>query len=180
MCGIGTAKASSVATLVCPDCGVAAEERMPVDACVFFWTCPACGQRHRPLEGDCCVFYSYGTQACPSAQASRPMVCADPAVLKALQIIPGVGKRVSRDLWDLGIREVEDLRGADPEELFARLCTIQRMEIDRCMLYTLRCAVYFASHEAHDPELLKWWKWKDAEAGASWSASKLDIGAAAG
>ncbi len=24
-----------------------------------------------------------------------------------------------------------------------------------------RCAVYFASSEKHDPELLKWWNWKD-------------------
>jgi hypothetical protein len=29
------------------------------------------------------------------------------------------------------------------------------------VLYVFRCAVYYASHEVHDPELLKWWNWKD-------------------
>jgi hypothetical protein len=33
--------------------------------------------------------------------------------------------------------------------------------VDRCVLYTFRCAVYFASESKHDPELLKWWNWKD-------------------
>lgn len=33
--------------------------------------------------------------------------------------------------------------------------------MDRCMLYVFRCAVYYASSEQHDPELLKWWNWKD-------------------
>jgi hypothetical protein len=27
--------------------------------------------------------------------------------------------------------------------------------------YVFRCAVYFASHEVHDPSLLQWWNWKD-------------------
>jgi hypothetical protein len=31
------------------------------------------------------------------------------------------------------------------------------------VLYTLRCAVYAARTEKPDPELLKWWKWKDRE-----------------
>ncbi|WP_394701143.1 helix-hairpin-helix domain-containing protein [uncultured Methanolobus sp.] len=35
------------------------------------------------------------------------------------------------------------------------------MNLDRCMLYVFREAVYFASNEEHDPELLKWWNWKD-------------------
>ncbi|MGA3073400.1 MAG: helix-hairpin-helix domain-containing protein, partial [Bryobacteraceae bacterium] len=30
-----------------------------------------------------------------------------------------------------------------------------------CVLYVFRCAVYFASEAEHDPELLKWWNWKD-------------------
>jgi hypothetical protein len=25
-----------------------------------------------------------------------------------------------------------------------------------------RCAVYYASHTAHDPRMLKWWAWKYA------------------
>jgi len=90
-------------------------------------------------------------------EAPRP----DPAVLRTLQVIPGVGRSVSVDLWNLGIRAVDDLRGRDPEELYERLCVLQQAHVDRCMLYTLRCAVYFASNETHDPKLLKWWSWKE-------------------
>lgn len=152
----------TTSTLHCPTCGATADEVMPTDACLFFWTCPHCDTRHRPKQGDCCVFCSYGTAPCPPVQQSRRLTCTDPQVLKALQVIPGVGKRVSVDLWNLGIRAVEDLRGRDPEELYDRLCTLQQTHVDRCMLYTLRCAVYFASTDEHDPELLKWWSWKDA------------------
>lgn len=83
--------------------------------------------------------------------------------LKALQTIPGVGKSISRDLWNIGIRRVSDLRGQDPEELYARICAYQQADVDRCMLYVMRCAVYFASTPDPDPELLKWWNWKNRE-----------------
>ncbi|MBP7847311.1 MAG: hypothetical protein KAZ94_04200, partial [Burkholderiales bacterium] len=32
---------------------------------------------------------------------------------------------------------------------------------DRCLLYVFRCAVYFAQTTQPQPELLKWWNWKD-------------------
>lgn len=156
--------ATRTAFLECPSCGTASEEVVPEDACQFFWTCPHCDTRHRPEKGDCCVFCSYGSRPCPSAENTLPASCKDPAVLKALRVIPGVGKRVSVDLWNLGIREVDDLRGKDPEELYARLCLLQGQDVDRCMLYTLRCAVYFASTETPNLVLLKWWNWKDQAA----------------
>lgn len=82
--------------------------------------------------------------------------------LRDLRRIPGVGKTIAEDLWRLGVRSVAALRGRDPEALYERLCEIQGVRVDRCMLYVFRCAVYFASHERHDPEKLKWWRWKDA------------------
>lgn len=81
--------------------------------------------------------------------------------LKELQVIPGVGKSIAQDLIDLKITKVSQLKNRDPEKLYQELCDLRGMHIDRCMLYTFRCAVYFASHEKHDPEKLKWWKWKD-------------------
>lgn len=77
-----------------------------------------------------------------------------------LQIIPGVGPAVADDLRQLGIHEVRDLKGKNPEKLFEKLCSMQG-PVDRCMLYTFRCAVYYASHEKHQAEKLKWWNWKD-------------------
>jgi len=81
--------------------------------------------------------------------------------LKVLQEIPGVGKSIAGDLWELGIRRVSDLKGKDPEKLYIKRCAQVGMQIDRCLLYVFRCAVYYASARRHEPELLKWWNWKD-------------------
>ncbi|MCP1392542.1 MAG: pathogenicity locus [Methanothrix harundinacea] len=78
-----------------------------------------------------------------------------------LQQIPGVGKSISEDLWQMGFRKVEELNQRDPEELYQRFCIMKQKPVDRCMLYVFRRAVYYASHRDHDPELLKWWNWKD-------------------
>jgi len=78
-----------------------------------------------------------------------------------LRRIPGVGKSIAQDLRDLGVTRVDDLRGRDPQALYDELCELRGAHIDRCVLYVFRCAVYFATEEQHDPELLKWWNWKD-------------------
>ncbi len=79
----------------------------------------------------------------------------------ALQTIPSVGPSIAADLRSLGYRQVEDLRDESPEEMYDSLCELRGEKIDRCVLYTFRCAVYFASTSQHDPKLLKWWNWKD-------------------
>jgi len=78
-----------------------------------------------------------------------------------LQTIPGVGPSIAIDLQDLGLTSVSNVAGQDPEELYGRLCALRGSHIDRCVLYVFRCAVYFANNKKHDPELLKWWNWKD-------------------
>jgi len=82
----------------------------------------------------------------------------DPASLLA---IPGVGKSIAEDLHNLGIHHVNDLIGQDPERLYNDLCAEHKKRIDPCVLYTFRCAVYYAENEKHDPDLLKWWNWKN-------------------
>lgn len=81
--------------------------------------------------------------------------------IKELQRIPGVGKSIANDLWDLGLRSIADLKDKEPEELYVKLCALKKTHVDRCMLYVFRCGVYFASNKQHDPLLLKWWNWKD-------------------
>jgi len=83
------------------------------------------------------------------------------SVLKELKKIPGVGRKISEDFWEIGISSIQDLKGRDPGELYLELCQNKGYKVDRCMLYVFRCAVYFASTGRHDPELLKWWNWKD-------------------
>jgi hypothetical protein len=83
------------------------------------------------------------------------------AVLKEFQTIPGVGKSIAGDFWNLGLRKVADLKRRDPEKLYDALCKFEGVPVDRCMLYVMRCAVYFASTKKPKPGLLKWWNWKD-------------------
>jgi hypothetical protein len=78
-----------------------------------------------------------------------------------LQKIPGVGPSIEKDLLDLGICRIDDLKGESPDDLYARLCSIKNARVDRCVLYVFRCAVYYAEKKVHDPMLLKWWNWKD-------------------
>lgn len=51
--------------VTCPECGHQKEEQMPEDACTFFYECEDCHAILKPKQGDC-VYYSYGTVACPS------------------------------------------------------------------------------------------------------------------
>lgn len=83
--------------------------------------------------------------------------------LKMLQCIPGVGKSIAEDLYNIGIHQVADLKGRRPEELYDVSNAFVGSVQDRCLLYTFRCAVYFAETppELQDPEKLKWWNWKD-------------------
>ncbi len=82
-------------------------------------------------------------------------------VLKQFQIIPSIGKACALDLWNIGLRKVSDLKGQNPNSLYKRLNKITGVTHDICMLYTFRCAVYFATEKKHDKEKLNWWYWKD-------------------
>ncbi len=83
--------------------------------------------------------------------------------MKELGQIPGVGIKIAGELYDLGFRSIGDLKDRDPEELYERFCAYNGHKVDRCVLYVMRCAVYFASRDEHKPELLKWWNWKYVE-----------------
>jgi hypothetical protein len=84
-------------------------------------------------------------------------------IIKELTSIPGVGKSIANDLWNIGILKVSDLKNKDPEILYDlsnRYCGAVQ---DRCLLYVFRCAVYFAEtpENEQENEKLKWWNWKD-------------------
>jgi hypothetical protein len=83
--------------------------------------------------------------------------------VRALMEIPGVGKSIANDLWNIGIRSVKELKRRDPEELYELSNRYAGAVQDRCLLYVFRCAVYFAStkSEKQKPEKLKWWNWKN-------------------
>jgi Pathogenicity locus len=78
-----------------------------------------------------------------------------------LEKIPGVGKSIARDLQNIGIHSIADLKGKDPETLYAQSNRFAGVTQDRCLLYVFRCAVYFAGQKNPEPDKLKWWNWKD-------------------
>jgi hypothetical protein len=83
--------------------------------------------------------------------------------IKLLRSIPGVGKSIALDLWNIGIHEISDLSGQDPEHLYELSNKFAGVHQDRCLLYVFRCAVYYAETPKSEQEIdkLKWWNWKD-------------------
>jgi len=62
-------------TLTCPQCGHSKTEVMPTDCCQYFYDCEGCGTVLKPRPGDCCVYCSYGTVACPPVQLGGTVSC---------------------------------------------------------------------------------------------------------
>lgn len=77
-----------------------------------------------------------------------------------LTAIPGIGPSIAANLNNIGIRRISDLKGKDPQRLYARSNEKAGTTQDRCLLYVFRCAVYYANN-GRDSERLKWWNWKD-------------------
>ena len=84
-----------------------------------------------------------------------------PGNTSELQSLPSIGPSLAQDLRDLGFSAPADLRGQDPERMYANLCRLRGQKIDRCVLYSFRCAVHSVTCDDKDPELAKWWNWKD-------------------
>ena len=49
---------------LCPFCQQEQIAGMDIDSCLYFWKCKDCEKIIKPLEGDCCVFCSYGETNC--------------------------------------------------------------------------------------------------------------------
>ncbi|MDZ7807263.1 MAG: GDCCVxC domain-containing (seleno)protein [Gracilimonas sp.] len=64
-----------ISVLTCPFCDHSVTKEMPEDACQYFWQCDSCGEILKPKPGDCCVYCSYGSVACPPKQADKGNSC---------------------------------------------------------------------------------------------------------
>lgn len=83
------------------------------------------------------------------------------AILRQFQTLPSIGKACALDLWNMGFRSIDELRGKNPRQLYEQLNAVTGQTHDICMLYTFRCVVYFVSETQHAPEKLNWWYWKN-------------------
>lgn len=82
-------------------------------------------------------------------------------IIDELCKIPAIGKAGAEDLWIIGVRKISDLRDKNPYVLYERLNSHSGRINDICVLYMLRCAVYFATETRHDRRKLTWWYWKN-------------------
>lgn len=72
-----------------------------------------------------------------------------------LRKLPNVGPAVARMLIRLGVERERDLRGRDAEDLYRRLCDIDRRRHDPCVLDTLIAVVDHANGAPARP----WWEY---------------------
>jgi hypothetical protein len=80
------------------------------------------------------------------------------ALLSPLNRIPGIPLPVVRDLLDIGLQEIDELRGRSPEALFDEVLSL-REQTPGDHLHAFRMAVYYAENPDPDPALLQPWKW---------------------
>lgn len=65
---------------------------------------------------------------------------AAPVKLLSLQTLKNIGPKMAGDLLSLGIETPEQMREADPEDLYEELKRRNGGRIDRCVLYAFRGA----------------------------------------
>lgn len=71
----------------------------------------------------------------------------------ALQSLPNVSAAIERMLIRIGVDQPAQLRNADADDLYARLCEVDGQRHDPCVLDTLSAAVDFANGAPARP----WW-----------------------
>jgi len=90
------------------------------------------------------------------------MASSKEQAIKDLRQIPGVGISIANDLWNIGIKSVDELKEENPEAIYDASNKYVGAVQDPCLLYAFRCAVYYAEtpEKERDPLKLKWWYWK--------------------
>jgi hypothetical protein len=81
------------------------------------------------------------------------------AAWRALQALGSVGPACADDLLLLGVRSADDLRGRDPNALYAELCERTGVRQDPCVEDVLRCVVAQADHPDLPAEYRRWYRW---------------------
>lgn len=81
--------------------------------------------------------------------------------LSLFQTLGSVGPESARDLWALGYRSLDQLRGADPSQMYRRFEGMVGRSVDPCVEDVFRCAVAQALDPELPPERRLWWNWSD-------------------
>lgn len=82
-----------------------------------------------------------------------------------LRLVPGIGAKKEKELIELGYHSLEELKTADPDELYFQASLANGAELDKCALYAFRCAVAFANDPNPNPDEYRWWYFCDKKKG---------------
>ena len=84
---------------------------------------------------------------------------------RKLPDLVSVGPATIKDLAEIGISSVHDLREQRAEDLFERLCAVTKVRHDPCVIDVFRAAI----EQAKDPHLAlqkcQWWYWSRVRKG---------------
>lgn len=83
------------------------------------------------------------------------MLCA----LAQLQSLGSVGPSLARQMLLLGFDGIASLRGADPADMYRRMCALAGGYVDPCVEDVFRCAVAQAQFPDLPPKCRDWWHW---------------------
>lgn len=94
-----------------------------------------------------------------TVRGKGPADPAERAAWKEFQTLGSIGPACALDLVQLGFRKVAELRGQDPNELYARLCELTGSRQDPCVEDTLRCAIAQAEEPGLPDKWKQWFHW---------------------
>jgi hypothetical protein len=72
----------------------------------------------------------------------------------AFQDLPNIGPAMAEDFVRLGLRSLDDLERADPQDLYDRISRLDGVRHDPCVLDTYAAAV----HNLRTGDELPWWE----------------------
>lgn len=84
---------------------------------------------------------------------------AERAAWQEFQQLGSIGPACALDLVQLGFRSVAELRGTDPNQLYARLCELTGCRQDPCVEDAFRCAIAQAEQPALPDKWRQWFHW---------------------
>lgn len=96
---------------------------------------------------------------------------------RALNALRSVGPATLDDLRLLGVTDISDLAGRDPQALYDELCRIKGQKIDICCLDVFNCAVVQAKNPELPEDQRDWFWWSRQRKAAT--SSRIDDKASA-
>jgi hypothetical protein len=91
--------------------------------------------------------------------ANQPRAILKDMETRRLKDLRSIGKAMVEDFKLLGITEVSQLVGKDPQKLYDKLCRVTGVRHDPCVLDTFVAAVAQAENPKLPKEKCDWWYW---------------------